>query len=137
MNCILELVRYKYGHRSTMGKLYLNGDFIGYTLELPWKENKVRVSCIPKGVYDVKRRQANESKSFKYEHLHVQNVPGRTWILFHVGNWPKDILGCIAVGELKREDSVIHSRRAFSELMVEVRRYKEVQLVIRDKEELE
>lgn len=74
------------------------------TLELLWKDNQRNVSCIPEGFYDVVARQ-----SPKYgNHLHVTEVPNRSLILLHFGNYagsmnPKtghsDIRGCILVGE--------------------------------------
>jgi len=53
MNILIE--RLNYGEKQTIGKLYLlNGlnevvaDF--WSLELPDKDNKRRISCIPEGV---------------------------------------------------------------------------------------
>jgi len=64
------------------------------TLELPWRENKRRVSRIPSGVYNVVKRQSE-----KYDwHLHILDVPKRDWILIHHGNFYTDILGCILPG---------------------------------------
>lgn len=64
------------------------------TLELPWLDNKNEVSCIPPGKYVVKKRNSD-----KYgDHFHLQDVPNRTFILIHHGNFKKDIKGCILVG---------------------------------------
>lgn len=83
-----------------LGKLYvLNGnDEIQHscdTLELTWAQNKTRISCIPKGEYQVLRRH---SPKFG-EHFHVTDVPGRSFILIHAGNYHSQILGCILVGD--------------------------------------
>ena len=67
------------------------------TLELPWQENKRRVSCIPEGEYLVKKMPPTAKRN--YEYFHVQNVPGRDAILFHPGNYTRQILGCILPGE--------------------------------------
>ena len=65
------------------------------TLELPWKGNAKRKSCIPTGAYKVKKRY-----SPKYgNHFHIQNVPNRDFILIHNANYWFQLLGCIAVGE--------------------------------------
>ena len=64
------------------------------TLELPWKSNKRNVSCIPKGVYHVVHRNSK-----KYgDHLHIEDVPGRDYILIHAANYVRQLEGCIAVG---------------------------------------
>jgi hypothetical protein len=79
---------------QTLGKLTF-GDKSFHTLELPWKNNERKVSCIPAGKYKVIKRN-----SPKYgTHFHVQNVPGRDLILIHHGNYHTDILGCILVGK--------------------------------------
>lgn len=65
------------------------------TLELPWIDNKQNVSCIPVGSYTVKK---HISPTFK-DCLKVQDVPDRTHILIHAGNFYTDIKGCILVGE--------------------------------------
>jgi hypothetical protein len=65
------------------------------TLELPWKDNKHKISCIPVGTYDV----------IKFDSPHngnvflLQNVPDRGDIEIHAGNYHTDILGCILVGK--------------------------------------
>lgn len=65
-----------------------------FTLELAWKNNQKKISCIPKGTYKVIPRT-----STKYgNHFHITNVQNRDAILFHAGNKHSDILGCILVG---------------------------------------
>lgn len=64
------------------------------TLELPWRNNKRNVSCIPSAFYNVVPRNTPKFG----DHLHVLDVPGRSGILIHVGNWPEEIEGCILVG---------------------------------------
>lgn len=65
------------------------------TLELPWKNNERRVSCIPSGRYSVIPR---DSVKFGY-HFQILDVPKREYILFHFGNYVTDVEGCILVGE--------------------------------------
>ena len=85
---------------QTLGTLFikdLNGVtlFSCKTLELPFKGNQKRISCIPKGKYNVKRRY-----SLKYgNHFHILNVPNRDFILIHNANYWFQLLGCIAVGQ--------------------------------------
>lgn len=47
---------------------------------------------------------------------HVVDVPDRTDILIHPGNFPSDTLGCILVGQTKGTDYIGESRAAFDKL---------------------
>lgn len=65
------------------------------TLELPWRNNERRVSRIPDGTY-----QAIKHQSPKFGNsIWIQNVPDRSEILIHLGNYNRDTLGCILVGK--------------------------------------
>jgi hypothetical protein len=59
-------------------------------LELPWRDNQRRVSCIPEGMYRVRIRRTDKFG----QHYHILNVPDRDAILQHGGNYTSDILGC-------------------------------------------
>lgn len=67
------------------------------TLELPWKDNQRRISCIPPGEYLVEKCKPTAKRNYTY--FHVMNVPGRDSILWHPGNYTSQILGCILPGE--------------------------------------
>ena len=67
------------------------------TLELPWKDNKKEVSCIPSGFYTNVKQFSSTGHLGK--RLEIPNAPGRDNIRFHRGNYPKDTEGCILVGE--------------------------------------
>jgi hypothetical protein len=113
----LTLIRDKQTDSLTLGKIYCDGVFIAYTLERPWKCNKNEVSSIPVGSYFCKIRCPYESGKFKYEHLIVENVPGRSHILFHVGNQVKDSHGCILTGLVRGDGFLSESKKAHSKLM--------------------
>lgn len=93
------ITRKDYQTKQTLGTLTVkdNGKkvFKCKTLELPWFGNTFQKSCIPKGNYKVVPRR---SPKFG-DHLHITDVPGRTFILIHAGNTYKDILGCVLVGD--------------------------------------
>lgn len=63
-------------------------------LELPYNDNAPCASSIPEGEYTVSPRY---NEKFGH-HLIVNDVPGRSWILFHSGNFPDQTQGCILVG---------------------------------------
>lgn len=82
-----------YFPEGTQGALEWNGTLVCYTIELPWLQNQRRISCIPEGEYVLQKRF---SPKFKW-HIHLQNVPGRDFILIHPANDArKELLGCIA-----------------------------------------
>lgn len=89
----VTLHRFSKGKNQTIGKLYY-GNVECYTLELPYKNNSRNISCIPVGVYNVERRY---SSKYKY-HFHVLDVPDRSLILIHHGNFNTQTRGCILVG---------------------------------------
>lgn len=63
------------------------------TIELPWKDNKSGISCIPSGTYSVKWVDSPRLKKKTYR---VLNVQGRDGILFHPANYAYQLKGCIA-----------------------------------------
>ncbi|UTW60813.1 hypothetical protein KFE98_12335 [bacterium SCSIO 12741] len=73
--------------------------FHAFSLELPWKDNQVRVSCIPTGNYRcIYRVSPKFGPSYLVEEPEGGHVTGRTWILIHPGNYHTQILGCILLG---------------------------------------
>lgn len=74
-----------------------------YTGELPERNNKKGLSCIPKGVYKVSQVFWPHGKKMAYM---LHDVPGRDGILIHSANFMGDkekgfkthLQGCIALG---------------------------------------
>ena len=99
---------------GTNGKLECEGKFICYAIELPWKNNEKRVSCIPEGKYFIRKRY---SPKFKW-HLEVVDVQNRSYILFHpANNALRELNGCIApVTKLSGPGLGLMSRKAFEKL---------------------
>lgn len=89
------------------------------TLELPFLDNKPFISAIPKGLYTVEKYQSPKFGTC----FQVQDVPGRTYILFHPGNYTRNTKGCILVGrdigDINKDGSVdvLHSKDAMKELL--------------------
>lgn len=85
---------------QTLGLLTLYDEhnfpfFLLHTLELPWRDNKTSISCIPAGIYWVELRW---SRKYKF-HFHIKDVQGRELILIHNANYVRQLEGCIAVGD--------------------------------------
>ncbi|MCS7003802.1 MAG: DUF5675 family protein [Cytophagales bacterium] len=107
MKAIIE--RQTYTDKQVLGELTLynpNGQvlFKCKTLELPWRDNQPKISCIPTGNYRAVFRGANEGSGKYGNHYRifqadgVSEVPGRSFILIHHGNTFWDIKGCILIG---------------------------------------
>lgn len=109
------LLQRTYRKDGTNGELTINGKRVCFTIELPWKQNRSRISCIPEGRYELRKRYTTR---FGW-HLLVVNVPGRDWILIHAANDAlKEIKGCIApVSQLTGSGKGILSRIALQKLM--------------------
>ena len=116
----LLIIRDTFTEDATLGELFLNGERMCDTLELPWRENIIGISCIPAGEYKVRLRTARESASRDYLHLLVQDVKDRSYILFHRGNYASDSRGCILVGMTSKQDFVGNSTLAMDLLMKEI-----------------
>lgn len=130
----IEIVRLQeQEEKQTLGELYVVRDnsivFKCATLELSWKDNQRRISCIPQGTYKARLRSAKDSPSRSYDHIHVENVPNRTWILIHSGNFHWHIQGCILVGNEHRDINhnglldVPNSRLTMNALINEVKKH--------------
>lgn len=109
----LKLIRIYYP-TGTNGTLLLNGVPVCATIELPWKNNQPRISCIPEGNYRLTKRY---SPHFQW-HFQLMEVPGRQWILVHPANDAlAELEGCIApVSFLNGIGKGSLSRQALSKL---------------------
>ena len=116
----LLVIRETFTDKSTIGNLYLNGEWLCDTLELPYLDNQRSISCIPEGQYKARLRTARESATRNYLHLLVEDVRDRSYILVHIGNFPKDTRGCILVGIGREQDRVKNSTLAMDLLMKEI-----------------
>jgi hypothetical protein len=74
--------------RVTCGELHVFG------LELPWLGNQANYSCIPVGEYQCELGRSAHLGDV----IRVKDVVGRSGILIHVGNYTRQIQGCLLVG---------------------------------------
>ena len=94
-----KLTRRASTDEGTAGVLTFGGQSV-FTMELPWRDNKPRVSCIPLGIYE-----CAIVRSPKFGLVYgVKNVQGRSHVLIHAANVAGDVAmgfdsqlhGCIA-----------------------------------------
>ena len=109
----LVLLRFHSDLICTRGVLKYGREVICHTLELPWRSNDKNVSCIPEGNYSAIKASSPRFGPCVY----VRDVPARSGILFHVGNYVSDTRGCILVGLDTSDVGVIHSRLAMNRLL--------------------
>ncbi len=109
---IINSIRTESGEEGTFS-MFLFDSHTFFTAELPWKNNQIGISCIPFGEYE-----CSIVNSPKYGEVYqVHDVPGRTHILIHNGNWAgdeekgfrSDSDGCIILGETRAK---IHNQKA-------------------------
>lgn len=93
--------RIRSGDDGTFGMLSA-GSFSCFTGELPWRDNKRGISCVPPGVYHCQIRQSPKFGKV----YHLTDTPGRSLVLMHSGNFCGDVdkgftshvQGCILLG---------------------------------------
>ena len=120
----LKLIRDTFSDESTIGKLYIDGEYFCETLEdkdryLEAGGKKVYgKTCIPRGTYEVTITMSNR---FKKELPLLLNVPQFEGIRIHAGNTAADTDGCILLGRARRNNFVENSRDAVNEFMQRLR----------------
>ena len=125
---MIHLIRFKGNLFGTQGMLFLPSGWNCCTMEPPWLNNIRSRSCIPEGEYQVEIKESD-----KYGRVYeVQNVPGRSDILFHSGNYggdeesgyKSDTDGCILPGRehgmLSGQEVVLASRLTLDILMAKL-----------------
>ena len=107
----------------TLGKMFIDGQLIGYTCEdavrekhgVPVAEWKIPgKTAIPRGTYRVIITFSNRFQ----KHLPLLlDVPGFTGIRIHAGNYEGDTEGCLLLGTGRVKEGVSNSRLAMSVFM--------------------
>lgn len=105
----------------TIGKLYVNGDYVCDTLEdtdrgLTQNDSLKSIAskkiygktAIPSGTYSVELTYSNK---FKKTLPQIMNVPGFDGIRIHSGNTAEDTLGCVLCGMNRGKGQVLDSRK--------------------------
>ena len=121
-----KITRFSSSDSGTKGVLTFDeGGFTCKTLELPWKNNQKNVSCIPTGTYKCVLYPSSKFGLVS----NLENVPSRSAILIHTGNFAGDVTkglksdveGCILVGMkfgvLEDQNAILDSRKAKLALM--------------------
>lgn len=126
---IVEIIRLESSQDGTFGMLRIDKQLFCATLEPRENDNQQNISCIPAQPYQV---HPVESPRFGGT-FEVQDVPGRSHILFHAGNFAESTEGCILIGEhvgkLKDQRAIVNSGATFKRFLAEIGR-KPFRLII-------
>ena len=115
-----EVLRISSGKDSTSGMLFEVDNntrtFLAYTLEDEQRDVKVwGETRIPAGTYKLKLREeggfhnryaSKYGKPFHKGMIHVQDVPGFEYILWHTGNTDEHTAGCLILGNTQTNNRI-------------------------------
>lgn len=104
----IEVARIWKNDEAVTGTFSVDGAQKYFSLELPelfeGQPNVTNKTCIPAGTYPVERLWSDHWNAMM---PHVTQVPGRTEVEIHVANYPRDIHGCIGIGNKRISDTQI------------------------------
>jgi len=120
----VDIIRLEGSDQGSVGRLIAPG-FSCWSLELPCRDNRQNISCIPRGEYE-----AGVYASLKFGRVYVlKGVPDRSGVLLHNGVWAGDVAknlrthswGCLLLGYeqgyVQGQRAVWQSRFALREFM--------------------
>ena len=108
--------------KVTFGVMFFNNRFQCFTLEPTDK-------MIPSGEYDAELYMSPKAKRVV---VLLKDVPGRSEIEIHPGNFYTDSLGCIFVGDGRFTDALMNSQSAFKQLMDKLSPTDSIKVVLHD-----
>lgn len=141
------LTRTIFNENSTIGTLEIvresDGDGIVFkceTLELPYRDNQKRISCIPCGTYPLVDRNhggyaTRYNKKFGHKYIvQIGDVPNRTAILIHRGNYPRNTLGCVLLGKRvgPKQKTILNSTGAYIDWFEAYTAYNPVEIIVKN-----
>lgn len=113
----VEVKRTFKGTEYTIGKLYIDGNYLCDTLEDTVRPVGVKIAgktAIPAGTYKVRKTM---SPRFKKVLPEILNVPGFTGVCIHAGNTAIDTDGCLLLGLNKKKGQVLESQTTMAFFM--------------------
>ena len=118
----LRVNRFKYGPKSTIGSLFIDGVKFCYTLEDVVRKEGSKVNgqtAIPAGTYKV---IIDASTRFKRDMPHILEVPNFVGVRIHSGNTDADTEGCILLGiKIDSDDFISGSHEAFNQFFIKLK----------------
>lgn len=133
----LKIDRFYKGEDYTVGRLFIDGEYICNTLEdkvrdLSTESKVYSKTAIPEGTYrvvlNIKSPKYSQRKSYDWCGGYLPrllNVPHFEGILIHAGNTAEDSAGCILVGENKEKGKLLNSMATLKRLYERLREAKD------------
>lgn len=128
----LVLNRDYFSLSAVSGVLYVDGVECCNTLEPAIIDGYGKGSCIKPGTYSI---DYHFSPKYRKYMLTLCGVKGRSGILIHSGNTPKDSVGCILVGKRLDNEKLVSSRTVLFGLLERVlaaMKFSSVTITIKD-----
>lgn len=109
----------------TIGRLYVNGEYVCDTLEDAVRDTKIYgKTAIPCGTYKItmdvvspKFKDRSWAKPYDGKLPRLIDVPNYEGVLIHVGNTAEDTSGCLLVGQNRAVGKLVNSTQTFMSLM--------------------
>lgn len=121
----IHLSRHTFTEQSTIGSIYIDGQWECFTIEdrvrdlKPDGSGKIAgVTAIPEGEYEV---VIDKSHRFNRLMPHILGVPFFSGVRIHAGNTAADTEGCPLLGQKRGPDVVYSSLTAFESFMPKLR----------------
>jgi hypothetical protein len=125
----ITVERFEFTEKSTIGRMFIDGNFFCYTLEDKVRDVKIpKVTAIPTGTYKVSQTVSNR---FKKLMPLLHDVPNFSGVRIHAGNKATDTDGCILVGYTKAENFIGDSQKAFKHFMEKIKDVKNITIEIK------
>lgn len=101
----LLITRFKVLDDYSLGMIFVKDEegmltYLAKTLERGWVDNQKNVSCVPKGIYNLK---LEHSPKFNRNLWELYGVPNRSECKFHSANYWRQLNGCIALGHAHKD----------------------------------
>ena len=136
----IKVIRHTFLKDRTIGTMYINDLRFCETLEDVDRGlhqemeldaiKKIKVygeTAIPYGTYNLKMAY---SPKYKKKMPLLENVPGYSGVLVHIGNIPSNSKGCLLVGMKVTNNNLVSSTIAFNALMEQLNFYKDQDIKI-------
>ena len=125
---ILTLVRDIVNKNNTLGKLYANGEFLGYTLEDALRPVKIKgETAIPFGFYKVTLSMSNR---FGRIMPLLHDVRGFSGVRIHGGNDEHDTEGCPLLGISRNKNNIWNCSQVNKDLINLIGEYDETYISV-------